>query len=86
MSKRIEKIKITAEDENWEVVVDRPEDYFLRITNHEFTADIYYSKKQVVRLKYRTGENKYLYYMSDEKIEKMLKNPWDFYKEVSYMV
>lgn len=76
-----EGIKCAAFDAGWQVLDDRPDDYFMRIGNGEFTADIYYSRKLTIRLKHRHGENDYLYGMTDDKVEEMLADPFKFYSK-----
>jgi hypothetical protein len=76
----IELVKCTVSDEGWDVVEDRPQDYFLRIRNSLFVADIYYSKRGSVRLKHIRGENYYIKWMTVDTIEDMLKNPFKYYR------
>ena len=83
----MEKIKICADDLGWEIVEDRPEDYFLRLRNRRFTTDVYYSKRGTVRLKQNEGgENCYLKWMTTKDVLTLLEKPEDYYKGVSHQI
>lgn len=81
---KIESVKCMADDAGWDIVADRPEDYFMRLQKEDWTMDVYYSKKNVIGFKKRKGEKKYLYYVTEKTLDKVLANPMAFYTGVSF--